>query len=133
MASEQASASASASASPEQASNRDGIDIVKALDILSMRAGDDHNHDHEHHGDCHEHVPDGGKTMGQSIDMTQTEEGAKAIIESMESQRQELAEARRKRGTEIQATLESLTVRELLASVMETQTARVATYREYDE
>lgn len=70
--------------------------------------------------------------MGQSIDLVSTED-AQDIIKSMESQKQELAEERTKRRAEIQTTLESLTVRELLASVMDVQTARVATYREYDE
>lgn len=72
--------------------------------------------------------------MGQSIDLVSTAEGdAQDIMKSMESQKQELAEERTKRRAEIQTTLESLTTRELLASVMDVQTARVATYREYDE
>lgn len=114
------------------ASSSEGIDIVKALGILSLRSGDDHEHTHDH-GDCHNHVPEGGKTMGQSIDMAKSEEDAKAIVESMENQRREIANARRKRGAEIQATLESLTIRELLTEILAAQSARVAAYREYDE
>jgi hypothetical protein len=117
-------------------SSKDGIDIFEALGILSSRTGggDDHDHSHSHAagGDCQHHVPEGGTNMGQSIDLVSTED-AQDIMKSMENQKQELADERTKRRAEIQATLESLTVRELLASVMDVQTARVATYREYDE
>jgi len=71
--------------------------------------------------------------MGQTLDLVQTEEDANSITESMEKQRQEIQDQRRNRELEIRAELESMTVRELLAAVMEAQTGRVETYREYDE
>lgn len=118
--------------------NDEAIDIHKALDILSLRTQhnhglDDHNDQHEGSIGCHTHVPDGGKSMGQSIDLTQTNEEAKAIAESMAEQRQALERERQERKIEILSKLETMTIRELLAAVLEAQEGRVETYRVYDE
>lgn len=114
----------------------EAIDIHKALDILSLRAHHNHAHDgHQHEGliGCHKHVPEGGQSMGQNIDLAQTNEEAKAIAESIEEQRQALQEERRERKIKMLSKLETMTVGELLAAVLEAQVGRVEAYREYDE
>lgn len=118
--------------------NDEAIDIHKALGILSLRT--QHNHAHDDHDDqhegsigCHKHVPEGGKRMGQNIDLTQSNEEAKALAESMEEQRQALQRERQERKIEILSKLETMTIRELLAAVLEAQVGRVETYRVYDE
>ena len=114
------------------------IDIQEALNILSLRTQHNHAHDdHDDHHDssigCHEHVPEGGKSMGQNIDLTQTNEEVKAIAESMAEQRQALQRERQERKIEILSKLETMTSGELLAAVLEAQVGRVETYRVYDE
>lgn len=72
--------------------------------------------------------------MGQSIDLVAAAQKHAAEIEQdMEKRKQELAEERKKREGEIRTKLQSLTVKELLATVLDAQTGRVATYREYNE
>ena len=71
--------------------------------------------------------------MGQSIDLTQMEGETQAVSESIEKQRRAIHDERQKRIVEIRAKLESMTVSELVAAVLEAQVGRVETYREYDE
>ena len=134
-----------------------GIDIHQALNILSVRS-QQHDHHHDHHHDhpldtspatshdcsdqdssthkpigCRQHIPKGGISMGQHIDLTQTEEEAKALVESMELQRQTLEKERQERLLEIKSKLKTMTVKELLGVLTDAQAGRVGTYREYNE
>lgn len=67
--------------------------------------------------------------MGQEIDLM----AAAEIEQDLEKRKQELAEERTKREVEIRTKLQTMTVKELLAAVLDAQTGRVATYREYNE
>mmetsp|Transcript_16400 Transcript_16400/g.24176 ORF Transcript_16400/g.24176 Transcript_16400/m.24176 type:complete len:242 (+) Transcript_16400:107-832(+) len=118
-------------ANSSKSSSKDGIDIQKALDILSLRtsdAGSVGHHDHSH--DCQHHVPQGGQEMGQTIELVQDE--VESLSKSMEDQRKILQEEQKKTGEKIKEKLETMTVVELLNKVMESQEDRVAAYREYD-
>ena len=123
-----------------------GIDIYQALDILSQRQP---HHSHQQrtttatttstttseHGDaCHNHIPNGGKDMGQNIHWMQMEgETTEDIVATMEQQRRLIDQERQSRLVAIQTQLESMSVSELVAAVLEAQMGRVETYREYDE
>jgi hypothetical protein len=135
-----------------------GIDIRKALEILSARSQVSHHHHHHHHhnpsvgtGDSQQQqqqqccggdtVPDNTIGMGQTIDLLapattkDNESSTSSRIddqEVLEEQRKLLEEERRKRRLEIQNELNAMSVRELLQQVMKAQQGRVATYRDYE-
>lgn len=132
-------------------SQQQGIDIRQALEILEARNSQGDLHDHCHHlpsAGCNVNVPEEAKSMGQTIDLNapsatdesksdlheqkSEEDQAQAIAEDMEEKRKQLQEARKQREEEIRAELETMSVRELLSAVMESQSERVATYKEYD-
>lgn len=117
--------------SDTNSSSKKGIDIHKALEILSLRSSHDESVDHQNHShDCQHHTPEGGEEMGQTIDLVQEE--VDSISKSLEERRKSLREDHAKRGEEIRSKLETMSVSELLNKVMEAQEDRVATYREYD-
>ena len=117
-------------------SSKDGIDITKALSILSDRSnpGESHSHDKEG-GCCHgDSIPENAKAMGQTIDMMA--QAPSDVVQVSEEERkqeeQRLKEQREKRQKEIREELGSMTVKELLKAVFNTQEGRVATYKEYE-
>jgi len=116
--------------SSKPSSAKDGIDIHKALDILSLRSSGEKNSSVDHHHDCHKHAPEGGKAMGQTINLVDNDDSLPTHIED---QRKDLQEKRKKREIEIRKRFESMKVLELLNSVMEAQEGRVAAYREFNE
>jgi hypothetical protein len=132
-------------ATPSSGRSLEGIDIGKALDILSSRNSHDYHHshdDHSHHPGpgCHVNVPEEVKYMGQTIDLNQesissVEQAQKEVEEishSIEVKREKLGQARWNREIEIRAKLESMSVGELLHAAMEAQESRVSAYRDYD-
>jgi len=142
--------------SSSSSQNKEGIDIRKALEILSARSssGHDHPHDGQHNdenqlaGDsidsnnqtqcaCHKDrsAPADGKNMGQVIDLdaTASSEVVSQQHKTLEAVKQQLAQERSQRQAEIEKRFNSMTTRELLQAVLETQQQRVVTYRTYDE
>jgi hypothetical protein len=132
-------------ATPSSGRPLEGIDIRKALEILSSRNSHDHSHSHDHRSHqpgpgCQVNAPEEAQSMGQTIDLNQesisSEEQAQKEVEeishSIEEKREELEQARLNRETEIRAKIESMSVRELLHAVMEAQEGRVLAYRDYD-
>lgn len=119
-----------------------GIDIRQALDILSSRASNDHVHGHYHssHDGCCMNVPEEAKVMGQTIDLNQQSNFSEALAhreaqelsQSLEKTQKQLEELRGEREIDLRAKLESMSIRELLQTVVATQEGRVLTYREYD-
>jgi hypothetical protein len=122
-----------------------GIDIRQALEILSSRSAHSHDDHHDQNNDidgsCHEHVPDEAKAMGQTIDLMTSaggreeelnEDASGAAAPGHEQDMEEKKKARRKREVAIKEKLQSMNVTDLLGAVMEAQSERVATYREYD-
>jgi hypothetical protein len=131
-----------------------GIDIHKALEILSARSQVSHHHHHHHDpsvgtGDSQQQQCCGSTTisdntigMGQTIDLLapttskdkKSDESSSTTDdqELLEEQRKLLEEERRKRRLEIQNELNAMSMRELLQQVMKAQQGRVATYRDYE-
>lgn len=126
-------------------SNQQGIDIRVAMDILSERSGEEHSHTSENGGPgCHHHAPKGVETMGQTIDMNESEEKPASKMdesnddddktdEDVKAQQEQLDKDRAKRRIEIQEQLQSMTLKELLHAVMDAQQNRVSTYRDYEK
>jgi hypothetical protein len=118
-------------------SSRHGIDIRQALDILSSRTSHDHSHEHgNEQAACHGSATDEARAMGQTIDLNAPARDPSTLpaasAQSMDEAKQELDEARKARGEEIRAHLQSMSIKDLLQAVMEAQRERVATYRVYD-
>jgi hypothetical protein len=126
-------------------SNQQGIDIRVAMEILSERSGEEHSHS-EHGGPgCHHHAPKGTETMmGQTIDMNESEEKPASNMEEgdddddkndedVKAQQEQLDKDRAKRKIEIEEQLQSMTLKELLHTVMDAQQNRVSTYRDYEK
>jgi hypothetical protein len=125
-------------------SRQQGIDIRVAMEILSERSGEEHSHS-EHGGPgCHHHAPKGTETMGQTIDMNESEEKPASKMdesnddddnndEDVKAQQVQLDKDRAKRKIEIQEQLQSMTLKELLHAVMDAQQNRVSTYRDYEK
>jgi len=72
--------------------------------------------------------------MGQTLDLTSsaTKQDAKEE-KTTEEQHEEMRNQRKERQQELQTRLASMSIRELLYSVLEAQSERVATYREFDK
>lgn len=137
---------------------QNGIDIRKALDILSARSHPppsssvDRRHLHATPGafssslgcpDCAgTKIPEEAKAMGQTILLHDeaTKSGVSVSSNStvakddddLEEKRRALAEERSKRQEEILAQFQSMSVAELIQAVLGAQRERVATYREFD-
>ncbi|CAB9505473.1 expressed unknown protein [Seminavis robusta] len=116
-------------------SKQTGIDIQQALDILSDRSP------HDHSG-CHAHQTDQLKSMGQTIDLNNNSTSEQNNNNNNENddpdqkQQQELEDLeqrRKERAAQLQEELKSMTVKELLQTVLETQQQRVATYQGYNQ
>ncbi len=71
--------------------------------------------------------------MGQHIHFMSMEGNSQTVSETMELQRHAMHEKRQRRFVEIQAELQRMTVSDLMTAVLEAQTGRVETYREYNE
>ena len=133
--------------------NQSGIDIQRALDILSTRSTCSGNDDHHSPTNgCHHHhandpnqaaTPEELKSMGQIIDLfedkdqsnngsdndiTEPEKSAKAEVAKQEQEKQ-----RQVRMEQMMAKLESMTIKELLQTVMQTQQQRVEVYHGYNK
>lgn len=133
----------------QQQQHLHGIDIHKALDILAARSSTGHDHSHSHSNDvgCHAHQTEDKRFMGQTIDLESptTSSGAttaqpQTTVEQQQQQQQNDTEAIRKEqearrqqlAKELEVKLKSMSVKELLQTVMETQQQRVSTYTEYN-
>jgi Tfp pilus assembly major pilin PilA len=125
-------------------SSKQGIDIRDALEILSARSSEEHSHSENGEPGCHHHAPKDANTMGQTLDMNETENQPASIMDEsnddndnsdqdVQVQQQQLDEERAKRRIEIEAQLQSMTLKELLHAVMDAQQKRVATYRDYEK
>lgn len=130
-------------------SEKDGIDITKALDILSVRASEQED-GVKVPGEpgCGCAVPPSAKSMGQTINLcgetNPKEEDRESSLElrarceaqvlqkELNDKEKDLEQTRKARRQEIQLKLESSSVSELLTALMEAQSKRVSTYREYD-
>jgi len=111
-----------------------GIDIRQALEILAARS-EKEPHSHAQKDSCHRgNAPKEAAQWGQRIDLggTETKDEAANTVESIEDQRAKLEEDRAKRQVEIEKKLESMTDKDLLSYVINSQQNRVATYRTYD-
>jgi hypothetical protein len=125
-----------------------GINIHKALGILAARSsiGHDHSHSHSNDGGCHAYQTEDKRFMGQTIDLESptTRSGAttaqpQTTVEQQQQQqkdteaiRKEQEAKRQQRAKELEAKLKSMSVKELLQTVIETQQQRVSTYTEYN-
>lgn len=112
----------------QDATSRKGIDFREALQILSDRLSQPNDHNHES-------PPPNGVSTGQTIDLTggtKQEEKESEPTEDIERQRQKLQEERTQREVKIRQEMESMTVLQLLNTLMKAQSERVSTYREYD-
>lgn len=125
-------------------SSQQGIDIRDALAILSERSGEEHSHSENGGPGCHHHAPKGTETMGQTINMNESEEKPASQMEEsnddndnndqdVQAQQEQLDKDRAKRRIEIEEQLQSMTLKELLHAVMDAQQSRVATYRDYEK
>mmetsp|Transcript_11238 Transcript_11238/g.12872 ORF Transcript_11238/g.12872 Transcript_11238/m.12872 type:complete len:256 (-) Transcript_11238:12-779(-) len=113
-------------------SKGDGINIQKALEILSLREG---NSNVDHNGECHI-IPEGGKEMGQTIhlvDTTAATTSTNNLSNFIQDEKHNLQEKRKKREIEIRKRFESMKITELLHSIMDAQEGRVRAYREYNQ
>ena len=122
-----------------QSSHQNGIDIHKALSILSDRANPDNDggsdSKHSHENCCHgSKAPENAKEMGQTIDLMGSGSAEKVAISEEERQKEELRikEERAKRREEILKQLNSMKVGDLLRAVLTAQQDRVATYKDYE-
>lgn len=142
----------STSTTPSQPTNRRGINIEDAMSILSARAkggGDNITSKSD--------VPDKMKGMGQHIDIVDRMEFTKpeafinncdcasggengnasdatiAKDEEEDKKHETMKQERVKRGAEIQSTLQSMNVSDLLGMIFGAQQERVTTYKLFDE
>merc|ERR1712137_615515 len=111
----------------EQPSSNNGIDVRKAMDILNSRSQHHDHHSHSH--ECQHHKPEGGEEMGQTIDLMKANE----IKGELEEKQRDLQKEREERSARIKEQLKKMSVKKLLREVLEAQTGRVTTYREYDK
>lgn len=107
-----------------------GIDINKALSILSARSDPSENTPNKNNdgcGCCHgSEIPKNAKNLGQTIDLLTNNSG------QAEVQEEQRLEERAKRLQRIHEELKSMNIKELLQAVLQAQQDRVATYREYE-
>jgi hypothetical protein len=112
-----------------------GIDVQRALEILSQRSADDSTHSHSEHQHtigCVHHASEATQSLGQQIDLNPQERSFYEEEASVKAQQRQLNEEREKRQAELHAKLEAMPVRELVQAVLEAQQQRVQTYRTYD-
>lgn len=108
-----------------------GIDIRQALEILSLRSSEPHTHSPTENGDragCHHSAPKEASQWGQQIDLG----GEDITDESVEARREKLEIERAKRRIEIEEKLNSMSVKDLIGCVINSQHQRVVSYRTYD-
>lgn len=116
-----------------------GIDVQKALDILNDRSSCHGCHDHPHSEVCRTHQTDDLRSMGQTIDLasmaesSNEETSATRSSADMESLRGQQEKNKREWLERIQVELKSMSVKELLQTVVDTQQQRVATYQGYNQ
>jgi hypothetical protein len=109
-----------------------GIDVRLALEILSLRSPE--NHDHGDEADaCRHHASSETQSLGQVINIAPSEdisiqEETKDLIE----QQNLLKEEREKRRSELRVKLESMSLDDLLQTVLEAQQQRVKAYHSFD-
>ena len=121
----------------EEASQK-GIDIRKALDILSARSAQPDSEHHTHtDGCCHTHpdeVPTNAKSMGQTIDMLRENhaEVDEKAVEEAEALQKRVQEEREKRKLEMEQKIRSMSVKELIQCILEAQEQRVRAYTVYN-
>jgi len=110
-----------------------GIDIRQAMAILAERTPHYHHQSEEKHADgcsCQNapDMPPNAASMGQTIDMVQTNQGKKEL----EEQKRKLEEEKIKRKQQLEARMSSMSPKELLQVVLASQQERVQVYKEYD-
>ena len=71
--------------------------------------------------------------MGQTIDLLKPTAETSKAEEDIQKQQAENEQRRKERTIQLQQELQSMSVKELLRTVMETQQQRVATYQGYNE
>jgi len=125
-----------------------GIDFRQALTILADRSSCE-EHDHDKKG-CHTHQTKELRSMGQTIDLlensvrtattnnnnneiTGSTTTTTTTCDEATQKKQQQEEARQKRMQEMDAKLQTMTVKELLQLVMKTQQQRVETYQIYNK
>ena len=112
-----------------QPCEKKGIDIRKALEILSVRSSESHTHLKNGDGECHHDAPTEAIEWGQRIDIGG---GETTADESIEITREKLEIERSMRRVAIEEKLNKMSVKDLLDCVMNAQCQRVAGYRTYD-
>ena len=128
------SANSNSTANP---ASSEGIDIHKALEILSDRHSESnassHSHSHGKGGCCHG-APENAKNMGQIIDLMKiaSNKVENSSQEERQKEEQRIKEERAKRRKEIHEQLSSMTATDLLKAVFTSQQDRVMTYKEYE-
>lgn len=118
--------------------SKEGIDIRLALEILSQRSPE--GNPYQRPCECIHHAPPMAKNMGQVIDISgdssTRDESSSSVVQSegtsQQSQKQGMEVERAERRRAIEEGFRSMTVKELLSTVLQAQEERVATYRVYD-
>ena len=113
----------------------EGIDIHKALEILSDRHSESNASSHSHgKGGCCHGAPENAKNMGQIIDLMKiaSNKVENSSQEERQKEEQRIKEERAKRRKEIHEQLSSMTATDLLKAVFTSQQDRVMTYKEYE-
>lgn len=85
---------------------------------------------------CQRHATPQGVSMGQIIHLTSEEEGNHGCADDSSAKSTPLSvldeETKKQRRVALEQKLQSMSIKELLITVMEIQEQRVATYRTYD-
>jgi len=126
------SANSNSTANP---ASSEGIDIHKALEILSDRHSESNASSHSHgKGGCCHGAPENAKNMGQIIDLMKiaSNKVENSSQEERQKEEQRIKEERAKRRKEIHEQLSSMTATDLLKAVFTSQQDRVMTYKEYE-
>jgi hypothetical protein len=114
-----------------------GIDIEKALDILANRRTDARARSQALCYSCGLHQTESLRTIGQTIDMVEAESDTKEFPtpdqRGTESSQIRQDERRREMLSRVHEELRSMSIKELLQTVLDTQQQRVLTYRIYNE
>jgi hypothetical protein len=108
-------------------SQKEGIDVRLALEILSERQSSSSSSSLQQSGDCdcHRNVPPQATSMGQVIDLDGPSTSTSTSTAAVTTERKE-------RKEEIETKLLSMTEKDLLHTVLKAQEERVATYQRYD-
>jgi hypothetical protein len=116
--------------------SKKGIDVRLALEILSARASSEEEHQENHHACQHADISEVTKGMGQVIELDKSngddDSDPTTTIADFDDRQKQLQAERDERRAAIQEKLQSMTITDLLGTVLEMQQQRVQTYRTYD-